>query len=292
VGWARADGVGRLVEEDRLDPRERLADAVARWRWRRVHGVAPGSARAVFLAGVQRSGTNMVVRGLEGFPEFEVHNENDRRVYRRFQLRDDQVVRKVVTRSKHRYVLFKPLCDSHRIPALLDDLALWPAPRAIWAYRNVDDRVRSAVAKFGDVNRRVLAEIASGRAPDRWQAQRLSADSHELIRRLQPETLTIESAAALFWLVRNRLFFDLGLDRRDDVHLVSYDGMIREPETTMRALCEFLDLPYDPRLVAHVDHRSRGARPQLNLHSDVRAACVKLQERLDAVAAGHLPPTV
>jgi hypothetical protein len=88
VQWVRRDGIARIIEEDRLDPRERARDAYARARWRRRSGLTPGSATAVFLVGVQRSGTNMVVRGLESNPAIEVHNENDRRVFDRFRLRE------------------------------------------------------------------------------------------------------------------------------------------------------------------------------------------------------------
>ncbi|MCB1300140.1 MAG: hypothetical protein KDB28_02425, partial [Tetrasphaera sp.] len=58
-------------------------------------------------------------------------------------------------------MLFKPICDSHDTDKLLDLFggAANPA-RALWAYRAVDDRVRSAVTKFGDVNQQVMARIA------------------------------------------------------------------------------------------------------------------------------------
>ena len=39
---------------------------------------AAGLATPVYLVGLQRSGTNMLARGLDIAPEFEVHNENDR----------------------------------------------------------------------------------------------------------------------------------------------------------------------------------------------------------------------
>ena len=56
----------------------------------------------------------MLTRGLERAPEFEVHNENDGAAFDRFMLRGDAVVETIVRRSGHRFVLFKPLCDSHR----------------------------------------------------------------------------------------------------------------------------------------------------------------------------------
>ncbi len=283
--WGLQQGFGRLIEEDQLDPLARAANAARKWRWRRAHGVAPGHAVPVYLVGVQRSGTNMLVRGLERSPEFETHNENDRRVFHRFQLRSDATVADVVRASRHRYVLFKPLCDSHRVDHLLDHLSAQAPGRAIWAYREVDGRVRSAIAKFGDSNLRVLAEIAAGGADWRWQAQRLSQESLELVRSFDYSAMTPESAAALFWYVRNALYFELGFHDRDDVMLSSYDALVADPELAIRPLCGFLGVAWDPRLVAHISPRPNSARPPLPLDPEIRARCDALQASLDNAAA-------
>jgi len=101
--WGRQQGFGRLIEEDQLNPVTRLRLASSKRRWRRQHHVAP-NAVPVYLIGLQRSGTNMVARGLEEAPEFEVRNENDRAAFERFQLRPDPVIRDLVARSGPRFV--------------------------------------------------------------------------------------------------------------------------------------------------------------------------------------------
>ena len=288
--WARSDGWSRLAEEDDLRPLSRASRAVRKWRWRRTHGVEAGTAAPVWLVGVQRSGTNMVVRGLEASPEVEVRNENDGKAFDRFRLRPDPVLRDLVLASRHRYVLFKPLCDSHRVDHLLDDVTTPSPGRAIWAYRDVDGRVRSALAKFGDTNLRVLTDIAAGRGLDRWQAQRLSPESIELIRSFDWATMSPASAAALFWYVRNALFFELGLDERHDVLLSSYDALVADPGAGTRALASFLKLEWHPGLAAHIERRDAAAPPPLDLHPRVLERCDELQKRLDARAAVQASP--
>jgi hypothetical protein len=284
LGWARTQGIGRLIEEDELNPLERIPNAMRKARWRRTHDASP-NAMPVFLAGVQRSGTNMLVRGLERAPQFEVHNENDRETFHRFRLLPDPVIRSVVTRSPHEYVLFKPLCDSHRAAELLDGIGTPTPGRAIWAYRGFEGRVRSALAKFGDSNLRALARIAAGSGAGSWQAQGLSEESLGLIGSLDYRRMTPASAAALFWYVRNSLFFELGLSDRADVILMSYEAMLARPEPTMRALCRFLGLPFDPAYVRHVEVRSGPGHPMEDqIDPMIRARCADLQGRLDAVA--------
>lgn len=279
IGWARTQGIRRLIEEDQLDPFDRVPAAIRRARWRRAHDRRP-NAVPVFLVGVQRSGTNMLTRGLERAPEVEVHNENDREAFARFRLRPEPVIRSIVVGSKHAFVLFKPLCDSHRIPELLDGLQTPSRGRAIWAYRAFEGRVRSSVAKFGDSNLRALRRISEGTGDGLWQAGGLSDESLELIRSFDYDRMTAESASALFWFVRNSLYFDLGLDRRPDVALASYEAMVSEPERTMRSLCAFLELPYRSDLISGIEPRHPGS-PSIDIDPVIRARCVRLEAALD-----------
>jgi hypothetical protein len=283
VGWARTQGLGRLIEEDQLDPFARIPVAIRRAGWRLTHDRRP-NAVPVFLVGVQRSGTNMLTRGFERAPEFEVHNENDRKAFTRFRLREEPVIRAIVERSKHAFVLFKPLCDSHRTPALLDALETPRRGRAIWAYRGYQGRVRSSVAKFGDSNRRALRRIAEGTGSHLWQAGGLSSENLDLIRSFDYERMTPESAAALFWFVRNSLYFDLALEGREDVALASYESTIEEPESSMRSLCAFLGLPYREALIEGIEPRHLGA-PGVDIDPRILERCEGLETALDAAMA-------
>lgn len=280
VHWARTEGLHRLVEEDRLDPRDRLRTAAAKWSWRRRHGARPGSAVPVYVVGLQRSGTNMLMRGLNTAPEVEVRNENDRQLFHRFRMRSDEVLRETVTRSRHAFVLVKPLCDSHRVDELLDLPGLAPG-RAVWVFRDVDDRARSEVSKFGDSNLLALRRIADGTCGADWQAQRLSEPLREVISGFDCEHMTADSAAAMFWFARNSLYFDLGLDRREDVLLASYDELVADPEGSMRRLCEFISFPYRTEFSAHVERRTTHQRRPLAIDPEVRSLCEAMTTRLE-----------
>ena len=282
--WGREQGFRRLIEEDQLNPFSRARLSLEKRRWRRAHSVAP-NAVPVYLVGLQRSGTNMIARGLEEAPEFEVRNENDRAAFHRFQLRPNEVIRQIVASSGQRYVLFKPLCDAHRTPELLDEMRTPSPGRAIWAYRDVDGRVRSAVAKFGSTNLHVLQRIAAGDDHGMWQAGGLSEANRALIAQFDYASISAESAAALFWYLRNSLYFELGLDQRPDVLLVPYGAMVERSRDEMGRICEFLDLPYRPQLDAHVDARAPSGRAPLEIDAELRRLCDELTARLERARA-------
>lgn len=282
VEWAHRAGWSALLEEqEHRNPVRQLPVAVAKWRWRRDHDNGQSGARPVFVLGAQRSGTNMLLRGLRTSPEFDVLHEGDRRVFTNFRLRPDTAVRALVDGSAHRYVVVKPLCDSHRAVHLLDGLGTQERGIALWAYRNVDDRVRSAVRKFGDSNLRVQRAFLADRLVGHWQLGGLSRERLALLDEFDLGQATPETGAALFWLLRNGLYLDLELDRRDDVLPVSYDALVTEPEATMRAVCAFLGCRFKPSFIAHI--RVQPPRPPrpVTIDSDLRARCRALVERLD-----------
>ncbi len=276
LAWAGEDGVGRLVEEDQLDPRERITSAMRRSAWRRRNPIPPGSTIPVYLVGLQRSGTNMVARALAVDPEFEVRNENDREVFDRFRLRPLPEVRNVLSRSRQRFLLLKPLIDSHRVVELLGAIP----GKALWTYRSVDGRARSALTKFGEHNLQVVRAIADGRI-DVWQGERISSESRALLRSLDVDRISPETAAALIWYLRNTLFFELGLHRREDCLLISYEAVLARPERELKRVCTFLGAEFKPEMTAGIALRGSGGAA-LEIDPLVRRQCSELEKRLEA----------
>jgi hypothetical protein len=285
--WRKAHRRAHLIEEHDLNPLVRGRRAIRKTWWRLTHRAGQTSPAPLFLVGVQRSGTNLLAHGLDELPEFEVYNEGNRKAFQNFCIRPLPTIEALVGQSRARFVLFKPLCDSHRTPELLDYFGT--RARAIWAYRNVDGRVRSAVAKFGDSNLRVLRAFAAGEKPwNAWQVAGLSAESTDFIRSFDYSGMTAESAAALFWYVRNALYFEMGLHQRPDTVLVNYDDYLADPERVAIALCRFLALPYRKAMVATIDPHRPTQRPPLPIDPRIRERCIALKERLDAACTAQM----
>lgn len=282
----RTQGWARLIEEHDVNPVVigRRALRKARWRWTNRNRQMP--ATPVFLIGVQRSGTNMLAHGLDEAPEFQVYNEGNAMAFRNFRLRSLHTVESLIERSWAEFVLFKPLCDSHRAREILDRFQ--PRARAIWAYRDVDGRVRSALAKLHKSNLRVLRAYAAGESQDAWQVQGVSPENADFIRSFSFDRLSADSAAALFWYIRNSLYFEMSLDQRDDTMLASYNYLLAEPERVGRALCTFLGLDYRGELIAHVESRRPAWKEPLAIDDRIREQCVKLQKRLDEVSGAQM----
>lgn len=280
--WGRTHGWANLIEEHDLDPRVRVPRAARQLRWTLQNAGPPGHARAVFLVGAQRSGTNMIAHGLDQAPEVEVYNEGNRRAFEAFQLREADVVESLVARSRRPFVLFKPLCDTDRTAELLDRARGGPSARAIWAFRDVRGRVRSHVLKFGDSNLSAFREFVRGTPMPSWQLRGVSAENLDLIRSLDVDRMSAPTASALFWYVRNSQYFEQGLDRRPDVMLADYGAFLADPATAMRRLCEFIGFPYRPGLIDHIEPQVRTPRSDVVIADRVAELCGPLEQRLRA----------
>src|SRR5215813_11979618 len=99
--------------------------------------------QAVFVAGVQRSGTNMMMDVLEQSYDTDVYHETDNRAFEDYEMRPRTVIHRLVNTSKASVVVIKALCELHEVRQLLDEFA--PA-KGIWIVRDFADVVNSHLA--------------------------------------------------------------------------------------------------------------------------------------------------
>ena len=224
---------------------------------RRIWGVLnDGSPNAtpIYIVGIQRSGTNMLLGAFAQSPEVEIQNESiDSRAFSDWALRDDDVIRSLIESSKHRCIIFKPLRDSHRVVHLMEGLGVPSRGRSIWIYRDASERIRSVNAKWPETFGYVGRRIAQGHRG--LETGGLSDERLAFVDSLDASTMTPASGAALFWCLRNGLFFDLELDKRPDVALISYDRFVVEPERFMPQLCDFAGIPFRAEMVSGISRK-------------------------------------
>ena len=223
----------------------------------------------------------MLVHAFKESAEVAVYNESmDSRAFSSFALRSDEVIRELVSRSRHRCVVFKSPLDSHRVVHLLAELGTPSRGRAIWAYRSMEGRVRSLLAVWPESNWRALRDVAAG--VSRWEGSGLSEEQLALVRSFDYDRMTPDSGAALHWYLRNSFFFELDLYQRPDIALVSYERMIDDPARFLEMLCAFVGISYDSRMTRGIGRRPDPIGRHLDVDPRIRELCEALEVRLDA----------
>jgi len=249
----------------------------------------------VFVLGCQRSGTTICLEIFERSKRYSVfHEGNKRAMADKCCLRPIADIQFLIDRERARFLIFKPLNDTQYADKILDEIS--PA-KIIWIYRNFFDTANSAVAKWGSDQRDMVTWIGRNCAktgrfeevippPPNGKTYALYADrmSEPVTRRLiewTREPISEHTGAAIFWYIRNRLFFDLRLSNDKRVLPLCYERFATYPDQEIKRICDFIGARYQRKLSRRVRASSIGKHVPPSIASSVRQACQELTIELD-----------
>jgi Sulfotransferase domain len=273
----------------RIRRRARLEALQLRKRgYRLIHRFPRADQKAIVLiVGCQRSGTTMM---LELFTDdrrsvtFQEESSLSTPAEGRLRLKPLPEVSRALGRIRSPLIVLKPLVESQNVTTLLEGLE---NSRAIWMYRRAESVAASDLGYFGAESGERNLRLLLTNDPPNWRGEFVPETTREVLSRYYRPDIDPYDAAALFWWARTSLYFDLGLDARTDVRLCSYERLVADPETTMRALYEFVGVAYPDRPITDLVHREAARRGErVVLSPDVQQLCDQLQERLDSVSSG------
>lgn len=233
----------------------------------------------VLVAGVQRSGTNMVMDVLERSWDTDLYHETDVRAFDAYEMRPRPVIHALIERSPAPVFVIKALCELDQLKSLLDEFA--PA-KSVWMVRDYNDAVSSALVSFRNFAAQV-GRIATDRNADGWRGRGMSDETHALVRSLYTAQMNDATAAALIWYFRNMLYFEQGLHHDQRVLLAHYENLVSEPQIAFPHIFNFLGLDYSPSVSRKVFASSIRRSSPPPIAEPVRALCQGLSTRLRAV---------
>ena len=273
---------------------ERLATAAAKqafharkYLYQRLSALgAPREKRILFILGCQRSGTTLMQKVFEADLGAKVYGEFSRitRTAKtlNLRLRPLEEVKAIVERDPARLVVAKPISETQNALRLL---AFFPGAKALFLYRHYGAVASSNLKKFGQRNGiNNLRAIVAGAAGN-WRSEGVPPAVRSLVVARFHEQMSPYDAAALFWYVRNRFFFDLGLDRQPAVLPLRYEDLLRDPAGAIEGIYRFVGAPFVRRGVGLV-RPEPGGRPRVELSADIEQLCAGLLARLDQASRG------
>ena len=235
----------------------------------------PGTT--IIVAGIQRSGTNMLMSVLGRSWHTDVYHETDDRAFDDYSLRSTETLEHLHTKSSAPFFVLKALQDAHRVKELCKHNGnSW----VIWPYRNYDDMVNSHLVSWPGFRER-MDEIANGDlVSSKWRTKGVSESTLHAIRQFEVTSLNTASCVALFWYMRNQVLFDQSLTADCRTLVVRYEDIVTRPADTLKAICNRTGIPYSSRLHSIIHSKSVKKRAAPDIDPQIRQMCEKLAEQL------------
>lgn len=229
----------------------------------------------VFVAGMQRSGTNLLMDVFDASLATDVYHETDPRAFERYEMRDLAHIRALAARSTAPVFVIKALCELDRIRSLMEEFA--PA-KTLWVVRDWRDSVHSAVRSFGNFVPQ-WRRLAAGDSRD-WRGRGMSADTRAVLARLLRDDVSEAEGAAIMWYYRNVLFFEQALETDPRVQVLFYERLVEAPFEAVSQVLGFVGLPgSSARIAGRIHARSVKHRAPEGISPEVAALCDGLLAR-------------
>jgi hypothetical protein len=237
-------------------------------------------AQHVFVAGMQRSGTNLLMDVLDASAATQVFHETDQRAFERYEMRDLAVIRQLAKQCPAPVFVVKALCELDRIKALMGMFA--PA-QTLWVVRDWRDSVNSAIKSFGNFVPQ-WKRLAEGDTDD-WRGRGMSSATRELLAALYHLDASEAEGAAIMWFYRNVLFFEQQLSADPRVRVVFYENLVQHPMQEVAAVYAFLGLPgFNAAKARRIHAHSVKRRSPPDIAPAVVSLCDELLARFTALA--------
>ncbi len=230
----------------------------------------------LFVAGMQRSGTNMLMDALESSLVTDVYHEWDERAFTNYQMKDRAVIHRLFEQSRGQVFTIKALCEVQDLTELMS--AFKPA-KVIWIFRKYEDVVNSMMRSFANMDQQII-RLADDPNSEAWLGKGMSEATHAILKRIVRPGISLASASALQWYIRNVLFFEQHFETNEKVLPVIYEDLVGNPVTELRKVFEFSGIQYSGRISANIHGASVGKQQPMPVDEQIAELCASLQERI------------
>ena len=232
----------------------------------------------IFVAGMQRSGTNMLMDILEKSFDTDVFHERDSRAFDNYKMRDQSIIRSLVEQSIAPKFVIKALCELQDLNELM---AAFKPAKTIWIVRDYNDVVASMLNSFSNMEKQVIRIIKEG--SDEWLGLGMTDTVRTELENFVKPGMGNASASAIQWYLRNILFFNQQFEYDKRVLLVSYEQLVNYPENEVERICKFIGIEFNSSMVRGIFSSSIHRRKPPKINPEIRLLCDQLQTDFKAL---------
>lgn len=255
----------------------RLTQRLQRAFWRHLkraqQTLLPQRVRQhVFVAGMQRSGTNLLMDVLDASRMTQVFHETDPRAFANYEMRERACIQQLAAASRAPVFVIKALCELDQIPSLMQDLS--PA-KTLWIVRDWRNSVNSAIRSFGNFVPQ-WQRLANSQNND-WRGRGMSTTTRDTLRTLYHPDASEADGAAIMWYYRNILFFEQQLETDPRVRLIFYEDLVEDPMREVAEIYDFLGMRgFNTRIARKIHSHSIHRHTPSGISPAIAELCNKL----------------
>ncbi len=242
--------------------------------------------RPVFVVGCQRSGTSVTLRIFDQSLDATVFWPHDSKAYSHQLLRKPERIKELISQSRTTVAVFKPMNQIQLIP---EYLAEYPGLKIVWLLRRYQDVVNSSARKWKSMPE-TLRQIVIDPQRAGWHGENLSQKTLEIVRTHYHDNISLESAYALFWYMRNIFYFEYGLDHNPNVKIFRYEQLVQQPEKYFAEMFKFCNVSFDPKFTRQIYSSSVGKNPPPSIDEGIKKLCEELTEAFQQHLSARYAP--
>lgn len=257
-----------------------------KYLYQKIFLITRPNQQQLLIIGCQRSGTSLISRVFARDFNVSVYRESSRLSSKdqthqgKYKLRLNASSELETTLSKNRapITVYKPLVETQNI---IDLFNLFPNSKALWMYRHYKDVTNSLLRKFStNVGIRNLRGIVNN-SQGNWYSEKVSDSLRLTVEKYFSEQMDPKDAAALFWFVRNQLFYELNLENNSRVLMCRYEDLASQPALVMHQIYCFLDADFNEKNIWEVNVNSVFKGKSIELSTEIEELCDGLLKRLN-----------
>lgn len=236
----------------------------------------------LFIFGCQRSGTTATINGLQELDNVKVFREVNEVIHKKapgkfnIRLKPFNKLKEIFSEIKEDLIVVKPLVESQNAVELLD---AFPGSKGIWMYRKHEEVIASMIKKWGKNVGKTMLRSIRGNDKENWRSEK-TEHMQDLVTSINIKKLSPESAACLFWYIRNTFYFKQDLFHDNRMLLCSYNNLI-ELENYLTRLLVNLNL-MDEFVTTNFYRRVTSSKPLDNsaINAYIKYLCADQYDRL------------
>ena len=233
----------------------------------------------------------MLINLISQAPKVSLYREGNPKAMENYRIKNHATIRRIINKDKNKYLIFKPVNDLQQADQLL---SIFPSTKAIWIYRDYNAVVNSAVSKWHDAQKKIILwlvdnygknskDILDGNENSQYVTymEKIKIDTVSTIKELASKEMTNEDGAALLWYVRNKIYFDLGLQSDNRVLLMSYENLVTNPGEKLKKIFDFIGCSFSTEYTKNVRTSSLGKKYAFDLNSEIDKICSVMLKRFN-----------